>query len=80
MVRAVFRDDAVRWPWEVNVLTVNEVNAWCMPSGKMAVYTGLLQQLEITNAGTGQAAAVTSPRPGTAWRRAAAATCSGMAR
>jgi len=47
---AVFRDDAVRWQWEVNVWTVDEVNAWCMPGGKMAVYTGLLQQLDLTDA------------------------------
>ena len=47
---AVFRDDAVRWQWEVNVLTSPEVNAWCMPGGKMAVYTGLLKQLEPTDA------------------------------
>ena len=46
---AVFRDDAVRWPWQVNVLTSPEVNAWCMPGGKMAVYTGLLQQLAVTD-------------------------------
>ena len=46
---AVFRDDAVRWQWQVNVLTSPEVNAWCMPGGKMAVYTGLLQQLALTD-------------------------------
>jgi Zn-dependent protease with chaperone function len=46
---AVFRDDAVRWQWQVNVLTSPEVNAWCMPGGKMAVYTGLIQQLEPTD-------------------------------
>ena len=46
---AVFRDDAVRWPWQVIVLTSPEINAWCMPGGKMAVYTGLLTQLALTD-------------------------------
>ena len=37
-----FRPDARKWPWEVHVISVDEANAWCMPGGKMAVYTGLI--------------------------------------
>jgi len=40
---AGFRDDAVRWQWQINVLTVDEINAWCMPGGQIAVYTGLIE-------------------------------------
>ena len=46
---AAFRDDAGKWPWEAHVLSVDDVNAWCMPGGKIAVYTGLIDKLQATD-------------------------------
>ncbi len=40
-----FRPDAPKWGWEINVLDSPEVNAWCMPGGKIAVYSGLLAKI-----------------------------------
>ena len=44
-----FRDDAAKWPWEAHVISLDEVNAWCMPHGKMAIYTGLINKLQATD-------------------------------
>lgn len=46
---APFRPDANKWKWEINVLNSPEVNAWAMPGGKIAVYSGLIEKLNVTD-------------------------------
>jgi predicted Zn-dependent protease len=37
------------WSWEVNLLEANQINAFCMPGGKIAFYSGILQKLKLTD-------------------------------
>ncbi len=43
------RPNTQDWKWDVHVLKSDEVNAWCMAGGKMAVYTGLLDKIQPTD-------------------------------
>ena len=45
----VFRPDAPRWQWEVHVIQDSQLNAWAMPGGKMVVYSGLIEKLNLTD-------------------------------
>jgi predicted Zn-dependent protease len=46
---AAFREDALGWKWEAHVITTKDVNAFCMPGGKMAIFSGLIQTLNATD-------------------------------
>jgi len=44
------RPETAKWQWSVAVIDDPEtVNAWCMAGGRMAVYTGLIQQIKPTD-------------------------------
>ena len=39
----------IPFQWEMNVIRSDELNAWAMPGGKMAVYSGLVEKLHLTD-------------------------------
>ena len=44
-----FNAKAERWQWEVNLIGSKQVNAFCMPGGKIAFYTGIIDRLKLTD-------------------------------
>jgi predicted Zn-dependent protease len=41
---------AQQWRWEVNLFASKQINAFCMPGGKIAFFYGLLQRLQLSDA------------------------------
>ncbi|MBI2305968.1 MAG: M48 family metallopeptidase [Rhodocyclales bacterium] len=46
---ARFNPRAGKWRWEVNLIGSKQVNAFCMPGGKIAVFTGLIDGLKLSD-------------------------------
>jgi predicted Zn-dependent protease len=46
----VFRPEAPGWAWEINLQTTDDLNAYCMPGGKIMVYSGLVLKLDLSDA------------------------------
>lgn len=44
-----WNERARRWQWEVNLIGSKQVNAFCMPGGKIAFYYGILDQLKLSD-------------------------------
>jgi len=46
---ARFNPATAQWSWEVNVIDAPQINAFCMPGGKIMVFDGLIDTLKVTD-------------------------------
>jgi predicted Zn-dependent protease len=44
-----FNSRAQEWRWEVNLIGSKNINAFCMPGGKIAFFTAILDQLQLSD-------------------------------
>ncbi len=44
-----WNERARQWKWEVNLIGSNQINAFCMPGGKIVFYTGILKTLQLSD-------------------------------
>ncbi|WP_027865866.1 M48 family metallopeptidase [Massilia alkalitolerans] len=46
---ARWNQDATQWQWQVNLIDSKDVNAFCMPGGRIGFFTGILSSLKLTD-------------------------------
>ncbi|MGH8809742.1 MAG: M48 family metallopeptidase [Noviherbaspirillum sp.] len=46
---ARWNERANNWQWEVSLIDAKEINAFCMPGGKIAFFSGILTELKLTD-------------------------------
>ncbi|MDP1899840.1 MAG: M48 family metallopeptidase [Rubrivivax sp.] len=44
-----WNERAQHWPWTVSLLISPQINAFCMPGGKIAFYSGILHKLQLND-------------------------------
>lgn len=44
-----WNESAAQWQWEINLIDSKEINAFCMPGGKIAFFNGILNILKLTD-------------------------------
>jgi Zn-dependent protease with chaperone function len=44
-----YRPDALKWQWEVNLESNEQLNAYCAPGGKIMFFTGIINKLSLTD-------------------------------
>lgn len=44
-----WNERSANWQWEINLIEANDINAFCMPGGKIAFFSGILTQLKLTD-------------------------------
>lgn len=45
----MWNERAAQWRWEVHLIASQQINAFCMPGGKIAFFTGILQRLQLSD-------------------------------
>ena len=46
---ARWNPEAAKWDWQVNLLASEQVNAFCMPGGRIGFFSGILTTLKLTD-------------------------------